>query len=125
MYDLWARGEALRESISRRLDGADSDAALARQWRWEDATSADMHVPWSRPRWSCNVLQRLDWAVKDCTCECGRRVQRWTLCADCEPKVVARRHEEYLTELRDEVEGLQRQLAHALDRLARAQEEAR
>lgn len=126
MYDLWARAEALRESISRRLDAdSDSDVALVRQWRWEDATGAEMHVPWSRPRWEANVLLRLEWAVKDCTCECGLRVPKWTHCEDCAPVVAARHHAEHVRYLQEEVESLQRQLEHARDRLARALEDGR
>lgn len=121
MYDLWARSEALREAIMRM----DSDKAQQMQWRWEDATGAEMYVPWSRPRWEANVLQRLDWAIKDCTCECGKRIPRWNLCKDCEPVVAARHHAEHVRHLQEEVESLRRQLEYAQDRLARAQEESR
>lgn len=120
-YDIWS-AEDLRKRLGERLsctDGAVRERAEELIWRYEDATLTGMYGSLF-PRWQQNVLQRLDWAKADCTCDCGMPIPRHQYCTSCEAKRAKAWEAEHLLECEREVEDLSERLKAAQEMLARA-----
>lgn len=123
-YDIWG-AENIRQKLGERLL-SDDEVVRARAeeliWRYEDATLTGIYGALF-PRWQRNVLQRLDWAKADCTCDCGMPIPRHQYCTSCEATRAKAWEAEHILECEREVEELSARLKDAQDRLARAKGE--